>query len=202
MLHAPATQRNRDPILAELRRVLPPSGLVLEIASGSGEHAVYFAAALPALHWQPTDPDPGNCQSIAAWRDAQLVPGLLAPRALDVHDQPWPFERADAIVAINLIHIAPWSATEALLAGASTLLAPGAPLVLYGPYRQVGVPTAPSNLEFDRSLRDRHPSWGLRSLEDVVAAAASHGLALAHVVSMPANNLTVVLRRVAPELAG
>ena len=195
MLHAPATERNREPILTVLRRVLPPSGLVLEIASGTGQHAVHFAAALPSLQWQPSDPDPSQRASIAAWTEAHPTPGLLPPLALDVHDRPWPIERADAVVAINMVHISPWSATLALLDGAEKLLATGAPLVLYGPYLQSDVVTAPSNLEFDRSLRDRDPAWGLRSVEDVVAAATPRGFTRVEVVAMPANNVSLVLRR-------
>lgn len=194
-LYAPATQRNRDPILDVLRRVLPPSGLVLEIASGTGEHAVHFAAALPGLVWQPSDPDPEHRLSIAAWAVEMQVHTIRAPLALDVRADPWPLAQADAIVAINMIHIAPWEATLGLLRGAASLLPAGAPLFLYGPYLRADHPTAPSNVAFDQSLRERDPSWGIRDLDAVTSAASSHGFTLAEVVEMPANNLSVVFRR-------
>lgn len=194
-LFAPATQRNREPILDVLRRVLPPRGLVLEIASGTGEHVTHFAGALPDLSWQPSDPSPEHRQSIAAWAVELGVTSVLPPLDLDVRRLPWPVAQADAILAINMIHIAPWEATLGLLRGAAALLAPGAPLYLYGPYRRRGVPTAPSNEAFDQSLRERDPSWGLRELEAVVAEAEPEGFLLEQVVEMPANNLSVVLRR-------
>ena len=191
--HAPATLRNRDPILAELRGLLPPAGLVLEVASGTGEHCAHFAAALPALAWQPTDLDPENRASIAAWCEglANVRPAL----AMDAATLPWPLDGAAAVVCINMIHIAPWAAAEGLFAGASRILPPGAPLILYGPYRQAGVPTAPSNEEFDESLRARDPAWGLRTLEDVAALAARSGFGAPSVTPMPANNLVVTFRR-------
>ncbi len=194
-LFAPATQRNREPILAVLRRVLPPRGLVLEIASGTGEHACHFAAALPGVTWQPSDPVYESRESVVAWSVELGVTNLLPPLDLDVRREPWPVEQAAAVVAINMIHIAPWEATLALLRGAAALLAPGAPLFLYGPYRRRGLPTAPSNEDFDRSLQERDPSWGLRELETVAAEAALHGFSLDEVVEMPANNLSVVFRR-------
>jgi SAM-dependent methyltransferase len=190
-----AVARNRDPILAVLRRVLPRAGTVLEIASGTGEHAVHFAAALPDLEWQPTDIDAIARASIAAHRDAARLPNLRPPLALDVTADEWPLPRADALVAINMIHIAPWPATEGLMAGAARLLPPGGILYLYGPYREAGVPTAPSNVAFDASLRARDPRWGLRDLAEVLALAAAHGFELVERVAMPANNLSVVLRR-------
>lgn len=193
--YAPATQRNRDPILDVLRRVLPPQGLVLEVASGTGEHAVHFAASLPGLTWQPSDPDPDCRLSVAAWAVENRVTSLRPPLDLDVRSWPWPLDRADAVVAINMIHISPWEASLALLRGASALLPPGAPLFLYGPYLRAGHPTAPSNLDFDRSLRDRDPSWGLRDLDTVAEAAAREGLRLDEVVEMPANNLSVIFRK-------
>ncbi len=192
--HAPATARNRDPILAILQRVLPKSGTVLEIASGTGEHAVHFARALPGLMWQPSDPDLSALLSIAAHRAEAALPNLLAPLQLDVARR-WPVTAADAIVCINMVHISPWEATEALLAGAARLLPPGAPLCLYGPYRRAGVPTAPSNEAFEQWLHAQNPAFGLRDLEAVGAEAARHGLALDEVVEMPANNLSVVFRR-------
>ncbi|MCJ2184341.1 class I SAM-dependent methyltransferase [Novosphingobium sp. 1949] len=195
--HAPATLRNRAPILDVLRAVLPPSGLVLEIASGSGEHALHFAAALPALRWQPSDPDPQACASIAAWREAEGPANLCAPLALDASaPDTWPVRRADAMVCINMIHISPWAATLGLMEGAGRGLAEGAPLVLYGPYRREGVALAPGNAAFDADLKARDPRWGLRELETVADAARAQGLTLEPVVEMPANNLCVVFRRV------
>ncbi|MDX2086790.1 MAG: DUF938 domain-containing protein [Kofleriaceae bacterium] len=189
--HAPATERNRAPIREVLARVLPAGGTVLEIASGSGEHAVAFARAFPHLTWQPTDADPAALASIAAWRDEAALPNLAAPVALDV-TQPWPFATADAIVCINMVHISPWEASLALFSNAAQLLAPGALLYLYGPYRIAGV-TAPSNEAFDRSLRARDPRWGVRAVEDLTEAAV--GFALVEMVAMPANNHSLVFRR-------
>lgn len=188
--HAPATQRNREPILAVLRRVLPASGVVLEIASGTGEHAAFVAAALPGVVWQPTDVDPTALPGIASW--CANVPNVRPPLVLDV-TQPWPVERADAIVCINMLHIAPWEAGQALLRGAGRVLAPGGVLYLYGPYRRGGAHTAPSNAAFDDTLRAQDPRWGVRDLETVVATAAAAGLRHAETVEMPANNLSVVL---------
>lgn len=192
---APAAARNRDPILAVLREALPPSGLVLELASGTGEHAVYFARALSGVVWQPTDPDAGARASIAAWREAEALPNLLPPLALDAAAPEWPVAAADAIVCINMIHISPWESTEGLMAGAGRLLAPGRPLVLYGPYRRAGHPIAPGNQAFDEDLKRRDPRWGLRLLEDVSACALEQGLVLERFEEMPANNLTVIFRK-------
>jgi cyclopropane fatty-acyl-phospholipid synthase-like methyltransferase len=192
--HAPATARNREPILAELRRILPPSGLVLEVSAGTGEHAVFFAAALPHLTWQPTDLDERSLLSIAAHREGAGVDNLRPPLMLDAASSDWPVKRADAIVCINMIHIAPWSACAALLEHAERWLAPGAPLVLYGPFKRRGEHTAPSNAAFDAQLRSRDPEWGVRDLDDVVALARER-FELAEAVAMPANNLTVVLIR-------
>lgn len=194
-LHAPATARNREPILEVLRRVLPARGRVLEIASGSGEHGVHFARNLPTLTWQPSDADAEARASIEAWRVAEDLPNLAAPLDLDVRREPWPIVSVDAIVCINMIHISPWECTEALMRGAARLLDDGAPLVLYGPYHVGGKPTAPSNAAFDESLRMRDASWGVRHLEEVVRVAGEHGFAHGQTVPMPANNLTVVLRR-------
>ena len=188
---APATERNREPIRDVLARELPAAGTVLEIASGSGEHAVYFAAQLPQVQWQPTDADPAALASIAAWRAEAGLPNLLAPLALDVMGA-WPIARADAIVCINMVHIAPWEAAVALFAGAARVLAPGALLYLYGPYRFAGQ-TAPSNEEFERWLKARDPRFGVRDLRDLERAAA--GFALRGVVAMPANNHSLVFRR-------
>ena len=192
---APATARNRAPILDVLRPVLPARGLVLEIASGSGEHVVAFAQEFPDLVWQPSDPSPDARASIAAWRAAEGLPNIRAPLDIDVLRAPWPIEAADAILCINMIHISPWGATEGLMRGAGSLLPPGGLLYLYGPYFQRGVPTAPSNLAFNADLRMRNPDWGLRELDAVEECAALHGLRLEQVVAMPANNLSVVFRR-------
>jgi len=198
-LHAPSAVRNRDPLLAVLRRVLPASGVVLEVASGTGQHAAWFAAHLPGLGWQPTDPDPARRASIAAWADEAGAPDLRPPLDLDVLRDPWPVPRADAVVCVNLIHIAPWRCAEALFRGAARLLPPGGPLVLYGPYRVAGAHTADSNAAFDASLRGQDPDWGVRDLEAVVTAAARAGLDWSETVPMPANNLTVVFRRAGVE---
>jgi SAM-dependent methyltransferase len=187
--------RNTGPILDVLRGVLPDFGLVLEVASGTGEHALAFARAFPHLLWQPTDADPVALRSVEAWRTADSAPNLMAPVHLDAASDQWPVEDAQAVLCINMVHISPWEATVGLLEGAVRLLASGAPLYLYGPYRQQSVETAPSNEEFDRSLKARNPEWGLRHLEDVVAEAGTHGLALDAVVPMPANNLSVVFRK-------
>jgi SAM-dependent methyltransferase len=193
-LRFPATARNREPILEVLRRVLPREGVVLEIASGSGEHAVFFARHLPALTWAPTDAEPEHLASIDAWRATEALANVAPARSLDVH-APWPVVQADAVFCANLIHIAPWSACLALLEGAAHVLPSGGRLVLYGPFRIGGVHTAPSNEAFDASLRARDPRWGVRDLDEVVACAAERGLVLRETVPMPANNLTVVLER-------
>ena len=193
--HAPATERNREPIAAVLREVLPDHGTVLEVASGSGEHALHFARAFPHLLWQPTDADPTALRSVDAWRSAEGLPNLMAPVHLDAASDNWPVGEADAILCINMVHISPWAATEGLMRGSARVLKAGAPLYLYGAYRQQGVETAPSNETFDRSLKARNPEWGVRNLEDVVAEAGRHGLTLERVIPMPANNLSVVLRK-------
>jgi SAM-dependent methyltransferase len=188
--YAPAAARNREPIREVLAQHLPELGVVLEIASGTGEHAVHMARAFPALVWQPTDIDDVALASIAAWREDTALPNLRAPIRLDVHDAVWP--AADAIVCINMIHIAPWDAAVALFAGAARTLPPGGLLFTYGPYRFDGK-TAPSNDEFDRSLRARNAAWGVRDVTDLQRVAA--GLSLAHVVAMPANNHSLVWRK-------
>jgi SAM-dependent methyltransferase len=187
--------RNREPILEVLRRVLPPRGLVLEVASGSGEHAAYFAKSLPAVSWQPTDPEAKALASVAAHRAAADLPNLLAPLRLDTISALWPIERADALVCINMIHIAPWAVSEALMAGAKRTLPAAGVLYLYGPYQIDGHHTAPSNQEFDAWLRTQNPQWGVRDLGAVTDLAARHGLALAETVPMPANNFSIVFRR-------
>lgn len=189
--HAPATLRNRGAIAEVLRGILPPAGLVLEIASGSGEHAAYFAEEFQAIEWQPGDPDAAALASIAAWSAG--LPNVRSPLMIDAAADRWPVAAADAVLCINMVHIAPWEATLGLIAGARRLLAAGAPLILYGPYRRAGVPTAESNEAFDVSLKSRDPRWGLRAVGDVTAAAA--GFALAQIVEMPANNLLLVYRR-------
>jgi hypothetical protein len=193
--HAPATARNRDPILAVLRRHLPARGLVLEVSSGTGEHAVHFAAGLPGLAWQPSDPDPAARASIAAWAADAALPNLRPPLDLDAAGATWPVTQAEAVVCINMIHIAPWSAGLGLLRGAARILQAGGPLLLYGPFRQGGTHTAPSNADFDADLRARNPEWGVRDLEAVAAAAAAEGFGPPAIEAMPANNLTLVFRR-------
>jgi len=194
-LYYPHVARNREPILDVLRRVLPASGLVLEVASGSGEHAAYFAQALPSLSWQPSDPDPQALASIAAHRAATGAANLLPPLPVDVTALQWPVERADAVMCCNMIHIAPWSACEGLIAGAARVLPAGGILYLYGPYKIDGRHTAPGNQAFDAQLRSQNAAWGIRDLADVKALAERHGFALAETVPMPANNLSVIFRR-------
>jgi SAM-dependent methyltransferase len=194
-LYFPHVARNREPILEVLRRVLPHEGLVLEIASGGGEHAAYFASNLPGMIWQPTDANSEMFDSIAAHRAAAGVANLLAPLHLDVTAQQWPVGCADAMVCCNMIHIAPWTAAEGLIAGARRTLACGGLLYLYGPYKIDGRHIAPSNEDFDASLRARNPLWGVRDLAEVSRLAERHGLALEETVPMPANNLSVIFRR-------
>jgi SAM-dependent methyltransferase len=193
-LYLPHVTRNREPILAVLRRVLPPQGLVLEVASGSGEHAAYFAKRLPSLFWEPTDSDPLALASIAAHRTAADAPNLLAPLRLDVMSEQWPVERADALVCINMIHITPWAASEGLMAGARRILRAGGVVYLYGPYQIDGRHTAQSNQDFDAWLRTQNAQWGVRDLADVADLATRHGFALTETVPMPANNLSIIFR--------
>lgn len=188
---APAASRNVGPIGDVLGEWLPSSGLVLEIASGTGEHALAFARRFPDLDWQPSDPDPQALASIAAWQ-ADGPDNLRPPVQLDVCAPPWPIDRADAILCINMVHIAPWEAALGLLDGAARLLGGGAPLILYGPWRQADVETAPSNLAFDLDLKARDPRWGLRLVEDFAAEASSRGLTLAARRAMPSNNLMLL----------
>jgi hypothetical protein len=192
---SPAAQRNRGPILDVLRAVLPHTGVVLEIASGSGEHIVHFAEALPALIFQPSDQDRDARHSIAAWIAASGLANLRPPIALDAATSPWPLAAADAILCINMIHISPWVATEGLMRGAGRLLAAGAPLFLYGPYKRDGAHTAPSNEAFDRSLRARDSSWGVRDISAVTTLAHAAGFVGPDVAEMPANNFSLVFRR-------
>lgn len=190
--HAPAVARNREPLLEVLRRVLPARGRLLEIAAGSGEHAVFFARALPGLAWQPTDRDPEALPSIAAWAAAEPSPNLLPPAVLDVTARPWPFRELDVVLCVNMIHASPWAATVGLVGGAAEAMVPGGVLVTYGPYRIAGEHTAPSNAEFDQWLKARDPSWGVRDLEAVQALATAAGFGAAERVPMPANNLVLV----------
>ena len=174
-----------------LRGALPRAGSVLEIASGSGEHAAYFAGEFPALDWQPSDPDPDARVSIAAWCEG--IDNVLPPLDLNATAEHWPVDRADAVLCINMVHISPWEATLGLMAGAARLLSAGAPLILYGPFLQYDVPTAQSNLQFDESLRTRDPRWGIRSVDAVREVAA--GFVFQGPIAMPANNLLLVFRR-------
>lgn len=190
---SPAAARNREPIAAVLADLLPSSGCVLEIASGTGEHIAHFAEAFPTLEWQPSDPEPSSLASIASWTSG--LTNVSTPVAIDATEPGWPVERADAIYCANMIHIAPWDAALGLMAGASAVLASGAPLILYGPYLRGDVATAPSNLDFDGSLKARDARWGLRSVEDVRAAADVRGLAFERLIEMPANNLMLVFRK-------
>lgn len=194
-LRAPAAARNRDPIVAVLRNVLPQSGLVLEIASGSGEHALHFAQAFPNLVFQPSDPSPEACASIAAWSAQAPGDRPLPPLLLDVTAQDWPPLAPAAILCINMIHIAPWNAAEGLFRHAGRLLPPGAPLYLYGPFRRPGRPLEPGNQAFDDSLRSHDPRWGLRDLDAVAILAEAHGFGSPEIVEMPADNLSVIFRK-------
>ena len=193
--HAPATVRNRDAIAAVLADWLPPSGRVLEVASGSGEHIVHFAAAFSHLEWQPSDPDPAALTSIAAWTGEASLANVAPPLALDAASSGWPIERAEAILCINMVHISPWAATVGLFAGAARLLSARAPLILYGPYVEPDVPTADSNRAFDASLRARNAAWGLRDTAAIKGAAAGAGLDFIERRAMPANNLMLLFNR-------
>lgn len=195
--HAPATLRNRDPILTVLRDILPPSGLLLEIASGTGEHAAYMAPRLPeGWVWQPSEATADALPVIDAYAADSDCPRIRPAIVLDVHSDPWPIPSADAVFCANMIHIAPWSAAEDLFRGASRLLASGSPLILYGPFKRNGAHTAPSNAAFDDILKARDPEWGLRCLDREVAPLAQlRGFACAEIIPMPANNLIVVFRR-------
>jgi SAM-dependent methyltransferase len=192
---APSAERNREPILAELKRVLPGTGLVLEIATGTGQHVLRFAKALPHLTWQPSDADAAFRRSVEAWIAKDVPANVRAPVDLDVLRLPWPVAHADAVLCINMIHVAPWTATQALFEGARSVLPHGGVLFLSGPYRRFGRHTAASNEAFDTQLRASNAEWGLRDLEAVVALAESAGLRPSAVIDMPANNFSVVLRR-------
>ena len=198
---APAAARNRDAVLGVLRRVLPDGGLILEVGSGTGEHAVHFAPHFEKSSWQPSDPDSEARASIAAWTESSGARNVLPPIDLDVRDSVWPMERDDpvprlaAIVSLNMVHISPWAVCLGLLGGASRLLTADGVLFLYGPFKIDGAHTAPSNAAFDRSLRAQNPEWGVRDLDEVAAAAVARGLTLVERFEMPANNMSVVFRR-------
>ena len=192
---APAAQRNREPIAEVLADWLPKRGLVLEIASGTGEHAVHFAKRFPNLQWQPSDLHPDALRSIAAWREESRLPNLREPIALDAAKPDWPLDQADAVLSINMVHISPWASALGLIDGAARLLAEGAPLILYGPWLKDDIPTVDSNLAFDADLKRRDPEWGLRRVEDFAAAAEGHALALEDLRQMPANNLMLLFRK-------
>ncbi len=192
---APATLRNRDAIAEVLTRILPAQGTVLEIASGTGEHLVSFAARFPYLDWRPSDYDEAGLASIAAWSAEAALPNILPPVQIDAAAPDWPIAHADSILCVNMVHISPWPATLGLLSGAVRVLPPGGALFLYGPYRRAGLPTATSNEDFDASLKARNPDWGLRQVEDVVERAKAAGLRFDQLVEMPANNLSLVFRR-------
>lgn len=192
---APATARNRDPILSVLKRVLPHRGLVLEIASGTGEHALFFSHALPGLTWQPSDMNPEARASIDAWAAAEGPETLRPALPLNVVESPWPVRAADAVVCINMIHISPPECTPALFKGAAAILPAGGPLVLYGPFREGGTHTSESNKEFEGWLKAQDPRFGLRDLDDVARLAADSGFTAPEVTRMPANNLSLVFQR-------
>jgi hypothetical protein len=191
---APAAVRNREPIAEVLGDWLPVSGLVLEIASGTGEHAVFFAERFPMLEWQPSDIHPDALESIGAWRTGAGLTNVRAPLAIDASEPDWAIERADAVLSINMVHISPWQSALGLLDGAARLLPESGPLILYGPWLTDAIPTAPSNLEFDGDLRRRDPEWGLRRVEEFASAASKLGLTLIETRQMPANNLMLLLR--------
>jgi SAM-dependent methyltransferase len=192
---AAAAERNKGPILDVLERVLPRAGFVLEIASGTGQHVAHFARAFPEVVWQPSDPDPALRDSIRAWIGREALANVRAPLALDVFDRLWPLAHADAVLCTNMIHVAPWAAAQALIAGAADVVNDGGVLFLYGPFRRFGRHTAPSNAAFDAQLRAKDPAWGVRDLEAVADLATAAGFTLADVVDMPANNVSVVFRR-------
>ena len=193
--HAPATARNAEPLANVLASELPEKGLVLEIASGTGEHAVFLARRFPQLRWQPSDRDEGALDSIRAWASEAALDNIADPILLDAADAQWPIEHADALLCVNMVHISPWEATEGLFAGAAEVLGRGAPLILYGPFIEDGVETAASNLAFDRSLKDRDSRWGLRRLDDLDRLAAKHRFVRTERHAMPANNLVLVYRQ-------
>lgn len=191
----PAAERNKQPILEVLQRAVPRRGTLVELASGTGQHAAHFAAAMPELSYQPTDVEEANLASIEAWRRESGLPNLLAPLRLDVRDERWPFREVEVIYNANMVHISPWECAVGLFRGAGRHLVPGGLLFLYGPFRVGGAHTAPSNQSFDEDLRRRDPRFGVRDLEAITALGAEHGLALSERVEMPANNQSLLLRR-------
>jgi SAM-dependent methyltransferase len=191
---APAALRNREPIAEVLREWLPATGLVLEIASGTGEHAIYFAEQFRTVEWQPSDIHADALTSISAWRQASSLPNILEPLVIDAAAPRWPIDRADAVLSINMVHISPWGSALGLLDGARRLLSPGGPLILYGPWVTDAAPTAPSNLAFDADLKRRDPEWGLRRVEEFAAEAEKRGFRLEETRAMPANNMMLLLR--------
>jgi hypothetical protein len=195
MRSAPAALRNREPIAEVLRDWLPARGLVLEIASGTGEHAVHFAREFRYLEWQPSDVDPSALASIAAWRGDANLANLRSPVVLDAASADWPCERADAVISTNMVHISPWASAVGLAGGAARLLPAGGALILYGPWLKGDIETAPSNLAFDADLKRRNPEWGLRRVEDFAELASERGLILTEIRLMPANNLMLLLRK-------
>ena len=193
---APAALRNREPIADVLAEWLPACGLMLEIASGSGEHAIFFAERFPSIEWQPSDVHPDALTSIGAWRAAASLPNVREPLVIDARSPEWPIDAADAVLSINMVHISPWASALGLLDGAQRLLSPEAPLILYGPWLSDDVETAPTNFDFDADLKRRNAEWGLRRVEDFAAAASQRGLRLVETRSMPANNMMLLLRRI------
>jgi SAM-dependent methyltransferase len=193
--HAPATLRNRDAILSVLKLTLPKNGLVLEIASGSGEHAAYFAPRLEGLTWQPSAPSPESLISISSWAEEIQDDKLLSPIELDVLVEPWPVLKADAIVCINMVHISPWAVTKSLMAGAGRTLRTGGTLYLYGPYQVNGENTSLSNQAFHENLKSRNTQWGIRDLADVISEARTHGLMHTQSIQMPANNQSIIFKQ-------
>tara|TARA_R110000772_G_scaffold18400_29_gene51695 strand:+ start:81897 stop:82586 length:690 start_codon:yes stop_codon:yes gene_type:complete len=193
--HAPATMRNRDAIVEILRDILPDTGTILEIASGTGEHAVYFGQRFADLIFQPSDPDPECCQSIAAWTKREAMANILPPKQLDAQAPEWDVPQPAAILCINMVHISPWESSIGLMDKAGKLLEPGAPLYLYGPYLRKDVKTAQGNLDFERSLKSRDLRWGLRDVADMDALAARNGFSRESLIEMPANNISLIYRK-------
>ena len=198
--HAPATDRNRDPIIAVLKENLPDHGTILEIASGSGQHAIYFINQMPNQYWQPSDPDENSRNSISAWWWEVQLNNILPPLNINAQDDIWPVENIDvpqpitSVVCINMIHISPWESTIGLMKGAARVLPKGGILYLYGPYKIDGKHTAPSNELFDINLRSKNTEWGVRDLSDVIKLASENGLDFVKTVDMPANNLSVIFK--------